>query len=367
LNLGQNKLSLIKKEGTSHDKNSRFLDVRGVRSGKMKGNSQDFEEDTSLEYYQSIISSILVPGSFTLDLSENQLSMHQIDFLLSTYIPNASSSLSGLLLHHNPLLSLSSAFLSLSNLTSLQLQYCLLSNIDHLDLEILRFLKYLDLSNNKINEIPLSFYYGKNLEFLSVENNELNMIPTFLGILPKLQTLLVQGNPQKLIRPILISQGSSKVIEYLKNRHSTDSIPKAMLMKEEFDQFQQHQQMPEQTLRGPQSFVATEAGQPSRSSGVNSGASVLSRQMASLSVQDKDGGRQNDSDYYITGRDDDPRRIHHTTTKSTSSLSQPLPPTTSNQPKTLSNYLQQQQQEEEKGNVVRSEALRRLNSRKKLP
>jgi Leucine-rich repeat (LRR) protein len=366
LNLGQNKLSLIKKERVSSDTNSRFLDVRGLdrnRNGKAKtGTSQDFEEDFSLEYYQSIISSIFASASLTLDLSENQLSMQQIDYILSTYIPNASFSLCGLLLHHNPLIFLSSPILALSNLTSLQLQYCSLTNIDNLDLEVLRLMKYLDLSNNKIKEIPISFYYGKNLEFLSVENNELNMIPTFLGILSKLQTLLVQGNPQKLIRPMLISQGSSKVIEYLKNRHNPDSIPKSMVMKEEVEQHHQQQQVPEQQSRQiPQTSVPVGRGHSSES---NNGRYILSKQMATLSVQDKDGGRLGSSDYYNSGRESDPRRTHHNTSQSAASFSQP-PPATSNQQKSLSNYLQQQ--DTEKDSTQRSEALRRLNSRKKLP
>ncbi len=164
----------------------------------------------------------------TLDLSENTLSNQNLEIILSNSFTHEINDIYGLILHHNPLkqLLLSNSFLlHCSNLQHLELQYCQLTSLEDFDLQTFPHLQYLDISNNRVSQYPLHLDVAYNLEFLSIENNEYTSIPTYLGILPKLKTLLIQGNPQKLIRTTIISQGSQKVIEYLKCRHPASNHP----------------------------------------------------------------------------------------------------------------------------------------------
>ncbi|MBX9717583.1 MAG: hypothetical protein K2X36_01915, partial [Microbacteriaceae bacterium] len=166
-------------------------------------------------------------AQLTLDLSDNALNYEVLDLLLADKVLAMTSEeeVIGLILHHNPLKELSSSCCpSLHrcwNLRHLELQYCSLMSLDGWDLTLFPQLQYLDLSNNRLSVFPVNLEEARELEFLSIENNEFPSIPTYLGVLPKIKTLLIQGNPQKLIRTTIISQGSQKVIEYLKCRHPT--------------------------------------------------------------------------------------------------------------------------------------------------
>jgi Leucine-rich repeat (LRR) protein len=198
VNLSKNKLSLMR---------------GGGRDG-MKSKGRDEEARTQRIYSQ-----------FALDLSENSLHLNQLEMILLSQFQFSFGSFHSLVLHHNPLLQLSSLFNEMHSLTKLELAFCQLTSFNSFQIENFPSLKYLDISNNKVSGLPNNFYLATALDFLSLENNEFTTIPSYLGILPNLKTLLIQGNPQKLIRPAIVSQGSAKVIEYLKCRHEPSSLP----------------------------------------------------------------------------------------------------------------------------------------------
>jgi len=79
-------------------------------------------------------------------------------------------------------------------------------------------LEYLDLSNNKISDFPVGVWGMQHLYYLNMENNELSSIPCEIALLPKMKSLLISGNPQRSIRPHIIAEGSSRLLEYLKSR-----------------------------------------------------------------------------------------------------------------------------------------------------
>lgn len=167
-----------------------------------------------------------VYSQLSLDFSENSFSLPLFENLFYQYFSTSFLSLSSLILHHNPLVQFPATIINQCiHLQHIELAYCQLINIQSFQIENLKNLKYLDLSNNKIQLIPNNFSMAWQLEFFSIENNEISSIPTYLGILPNLKTLLIQGNSQKLIRPMIIQQGSAKVIEYLKCRHDPSSLP----------------------------------------------------------------------------------------------------------------------------------------------
>jgi len=83
-------------------------------------------------------------------------------------------------------------------------------------------LKLLNLAENPmIRYLPeTAIKSGLTLQLLNVENCGLKTIPNSIGQLPNLKTLLIAGNPQRLIRPDVISEGSHAVLALLRNRSS---------------------------------------------------------------------------------------------------------------------------------------------------
>jgi Leucine-rich repeat (LRR) protein len=55
-------------------------------------------------------------------------------------------------------------------------------------------LKYLEISDNQITEIPEGISKLENLEYLSFQNNQITSLPEKLTFLRKLQTLDIRGN-----------------------------------------------------------------------------------------------------------------------------------------------------------------------------
>jgi hypothetical protein len=107
----------------------------------------------------------------------------------------------------------------------LHINHCQLEDITGIDFLVLQELQSLDLSDNKLQSLPDSIQFARNLQFLSLDNNSFREIPSVLGILPSLKTLMIQGNPQRLIRTNIIAQGSVKIIQYLRERHSSTTPP----------------------------------------------------------------------------------------------------------------------------------------------
>ncbi len=158
-----------------------------------------------------------------LDLTTNKIS----GFLLGELISNGNlAGLRELAVSSNPLKNIDPILNQLTLLRVLRLAYCGLTAIHPLDISLLPHMTTLDLSNNKLQTLhdresdsPTNpFFRAVTLEFLSLENNGLREIPLELALLPKLTTLLVGGNPQRLIRPQVIQQGSAKVLETMRNK-----------------------------------------------------------------------------------------------------------------------------------------------------
>mmetsp|Transcript_13949 Transcript_13949/g.24686 ORF Transcript_13949/g.24686 Transcript_13949/m.24686 type:complete len:752 (+) Transcript_13949:261-2516(+) len=85
-------------------------------------------------------------------------------------------------------------------------------------LQSLQRLEKLDLSNNKIEEFPLLSLQLPNLSYLNLENNCIRAIPCEVALCPALKVFLVSGNPQRGIRAHIVAEGSTAVLDYLKNR-----------------------------------------------------------------------------------------------------------------------------------------------------
>eukprot|EP01038_Epipyxis_sp_PR26KG_P009430 gene9430-12706_t len=158
---------------------------------------------------------------FSFDFSFNKITSLLFDIILSNI--NITNEL---LINNNlTLQTIPSSINSLMSLKILQLSYCNLTNISIIDFNSLRNLVSLDISNNKIITIEncnlLSCHNDYSiikLEYLSIENNNISEIPFELGHIQTLKTLLISGNPQKMIRPQIILQGSNKVLEYIRSR-----------------------------------------------------------------------------------------------------------------------------------------------------
>jgi Leucine-rich repeat (LRR) protein len=71
----------------------------------------------------------------------------------------------------------------------------------------------LDISNNKIQEVPVALpFFLSNLTALSLGNNDLVKLPNLIGMLPNLKNVQVEGNPLKTIRMQIIQKGSEAII-----------------------------------------------------------------------------------------------------------------------------------------------------------
>jgi len=88
----------------------------------------------------------------------------------------------------------------------------------------LRSLKTLDLSNNRLPDLPQAILAMPMLEFINLENNACSSVPYEVATLPRLRTLLLSGNPQRVVRPHIVAEGSAAVLAYLKDRCTTDQL-----------------------------------------------------------------------------------------------------------------------------------------------
>ena len=167
----------------------------------------------------------LVAAALTsLDLSSNRMAGWLV---LGELLSNGNlTGLRELAVSRNPALRTVDPLLNqLNQLRVLRLDFCGLQTVAPLDLSALPHLVTLDLSNNPLqtlDDLNLTSGAGKGagqcLEFLSVENNGLREIPLALAALPRLTSLLIAGNPQRLIGPQVVQQGSAKVLETMRSR-----------------------------------------------------------------------------------------------------------------------------------------------------
>ena len=73
----------------------------------------------------------------------------------------------------------------------------------------------MDVSDNQLKELPVSFSKLRALEYLSLRNNALTDLPEGLQWLTKLQTLDIRGNtiPPKTLAVLRISLPDVKIIQ----------------------------------------------------------------------------------------------------------------------------------------------------------
>lgn len=112
--------------------------------------------------------------------------------------------------------------LMIAKLRTLMLSYNKLTSIEVLwSGDGLNSLEILDVSNNQISNISDDVFRKYSLNYFNVENNNLSKIPTVLGFM-KLLGLKIDGNPLKLIKRQVIEKGSVAIMDYLRNKHVGD-------------------------------------------------------------------------------------------------------------------------------------------------
>jgi Leucine-rich repeat (LRR) protein len=79
-------------------------------------------------------------------------------------------------------------------------------------------LSVLDLSDNKLSELPEAICHCSRLKTLDISNNNISDLPTMLGHLKYLDRLLLHGNPFKCIRQSVINGGTKALLKHLREK-----------------------------------------------------------------------------------------------------------------------------------------------------
>jgi Leucine-rich repeat (LRR) protein len=196
------------------------------------------------------------PGLLVLDASKNEIGELAGEFLNGcerlqrlhlannriTYVaPNTFDQLTQLTeldLSHNNLTQLEGDLSVLQALQTLDLSYnklewlgrlpqgldqCMLafnrlSSLEGLELHNLSQLSTLNISDNKIEELPESVGLCAGLKALDAGNNDMRTLPSSLGYLAQLTRISLQGNPLKTIRRSLVEGGTEDLKRYLRTR-----------------------------------------------------------------------------------------------------------------------------------------------------
>ena len=129
---------------------------------------------------------------------------------------------------------------------AIQLQYLNLANnrLDDLpeEISLLTNLREIALSFNKFTALPAPLFKCQKMETLmangnqikeinvtglkqltklatlDVSNNDINHVPPELGRLTQIRTLQLEGNPFRVPRPQILVQGTQSIMQYLRNR-----------------------------------------------------------------------------------------------------------------------------------------------------
>ena len=80
-------------------------------------------------------------------------------------------------------------------------------------------LKELNLSNNQLSKVPVSFFktVSENLCFLDLSNNQLSMIPYVISRLARISTLKLSNNQLKRLPSTISSLTNLKILELVGN------------------------------------------------------------------------------------------------------------------------------------------------------
>jgi len=127
-------------------------------------------------------------------------------------------------LSNNRLTQIPSVLKHLKKLSTLILAYNQIESIEKLCRKEFEGLYVIDLSNNKIEVIPNAFgVHLKNLQNLNLLNNDIAKLPHNIGLLTQLKTIQIDGNPFKNIRRAIINKGSVTILNYLRQMYSPDT------------------------------------------------------------------------------------------------------------------------------------------------
>jgi Leucine-rich repeat (LRR) protein len=119
----------------------------------------------------------------------------------------------------NKLNEIPKTILLLNNLRTLYVSYNQIRSIDDVWTKgNLGRLEVLDVSNNALIDLSDEVYFKAGLNFLNIENNSLTKLPTVLGFM-KLSALKVDGNPLKLIKRTVIEKGTVALMDFLRTKH----------------------------------------------------------------------------------------------------------------------------------------------------
>ena len=122
----------------------------------------------------------------------------------------------------NKIAQIPQSILRLPKLRTLMLSYNKLSDIEILwNDEYLPKLGIVEVSSNQLTNVSDEVFCKSSLNDLNLENNNLSKLPTVLGFM-KLLGLKIDGNPLKLIKRQVIEKGTVAIMDYLRNKHVGD-------------------------------------------------------------------------------------------------------------------------------------------------
>ena len=103
----------------------------------------------------------------------------------------------------------------------------------------LSMLGVLDLSDNYIKDLGSDFAAilcagSPNLNSLLLRGNDLRMIPPSLGLLRSLKQIELQGNPQRVIRTMILERPTDGILEYLLDRMTPSQLDEETRKIEEY-------------------------------------------------------------------------------------------------------------------------------------
>lgn len=95
-------------------------------------------------------------------------------------------------------------------------------------------LRWLDIRNNRITEIPTSIKYHDSLETLLMQNNKIKSLPVELGTVATIKNLQILPNPIDYPALEVVNKGTQAVMDYLQNDYkSKDPAYSKYLLKQE--------------------------------------------------------------------------------------------------------------------------------------
>lgn len=179
---------------------------------------------------------VLLENLQSLDLSYNCLTTYSVEQAFSTarrYENSILRHLRTLNLSHNNLTSIPAYLNQFLDLQDLDIANNKIQQSEQAEesLAILT-LRRIDISCNRLEDIPRSLLILPRLEELYLDNNNLKVIPPQLGAIDSLHCLGVQGNPQKAIAQSTILRGTGAVMANLSRRIEPTEKENICLMRE---------------------------------------------------------------------------------------------------------------------------------------